>query len=492
VDLAWDCVATFAVRTGQAAALSAPTLLTGMLAAGVLHAYVGGDRARRWLSRGDGLDWLRAWLAATLLLPVCAVGVLPVLATMHAMRLRMGSLAVVALAGPVFTPWTLGYATDRVGWTGLATMLGGSLATSLVSAALVERLSRTAVPSADRGTYPPSFAGLLRASATSLTRGCAMAGLATWAGAGLLAAAVPPNAVGEWLVERSLAHAFILSLAGVATYMPPELTAMRAGEAVNASVMPGLLVPLIVTGAAVSLGTIAVAVRALGLRAASVTLTCVLLTSAACGWLADRGMFDADASPEDTHAFEELGRPFHMLDHPDGVTAGMWHRFRQPLTPAHAVAAAAIASLTTYAILVRRRSGAPRQVTRERLPSLRPAALAAFAAVPIAFCYTYYPSPSQIAAEARVAAADFAVAARTGDYREVRRLGRLIDRRLSQLPTARLLRGRSAPPGGAEAIASARQQLREQISQAELGTSPPQASVTALQRSIAALLREAR
>ncbi len=96
------------VRMFQGLVMTAPTLLTGFCIAGVLRYYIGPADTRR-IFGGDSFRSLpQSWLIG-MLLPVCSIGVLPILVELHRARVRPGALTAFALAAPLFNPLSLLY-----------------------------------------------------------------------------------------------------------------------------------------------------------------------------------------------------------------------------------------------------------------------------------------------------------------------------------------------------------------------------------------------
>jgi len=445
-----ELLAVFLLRAGQAIALALPTVLAGMLAAGVIEVWIGRPRMKRWLDSGNALDLPRAWLMA-MLLPVCALGMLPVLWVVWRMRVRMGAIVVVALAGPVLTPWTIGYMLDCVGWKGMIILLLANLTISLSAAWVAQRVRGVETTVGD--VPPPPLSGsrlvdCLAAAGRSLTRGVAMLIVVSSVGAGALAVMMPPNAMGEWLVEREAIHALLLTFVPLMTYVPPHLTAMQAGEVLNASTMPGLLIPIIAVGSGVTLGLIAAGVRMLGVRPTVATAAVVVVLTVLLAGTADRLLYDSAYEPDDTHAFEDAGRPFHMLDHPGGALPGFANRFARPLQATSVVSAVMILLLVLHGRT--HRGDAP----AASLPSyqLRLGMIVFVIGTAIISVYSYLPAPATLAREIQIMSAELIDARRAADLSVQTRTTSRLRHRLSQLPACLLLRGRSLDADQRQAI----------------------------------------
>lgn len=486
--------AVFVLRALQAAALCLPTLLCGMLVAGVLRTFVGGEWVRRWFAAGSSGDLLRA-LAIAWFLPVCAFGVLPVLAVLRSMRVRWAPLTVIALAAPLVTPWTLGYLLDRCGVIPLLLLLTANGAIALAAGFVVDRLSPDAPPERIESDDLPTSSLLLNtlwASGRSLNRGVLTILALGLFGVGSLAVLIPPNAVGDWLVERSIPHAVVLGVVPLFTYVTPETASMQAGEIVRSSTMPGLLVPLIATGTAIHLGLLVAACRAIGLMKGLCLLGIVLILTLATGAIVDAALHDPTYFPEDTHAFEDYGRPFHLLDHSDGPIAGFVHRFTRPLSANLLPAGAAVAILVIGARLRRTYSAdakPPRQYLSDRQTRI---AMAVWViATGVLTVFTYYPPPSALDKELRATSAEFNVAYQRGEHAEAWRLSRRIDHRLAQLPVSALLHGSPLNPEKRELSKTLRQRL-DDLTRGMRGNPPNREASLAFQTVLGDLLRAPR
>ncbi len=466
MNAALELVAVFALRAIQAAVLCLPTLLSGMVVAGVLRAIVGRQNVNRWIGRGAASDLLRAWVAA-FFLPVCSFGVLPIIVTLRAMGTRWGPLVVIAIAGPWITPWTLGYLIDRTGPAAFLLLLTSNAMIALAAGGIVDRLDSSATPvEGDAPDVLPTHSTLLNtlwSTAVALNRhALVLIGIGLF-GVGAIAVCIPPNAVGDWLVERSVFHAGILTAIPLFTYVTPEVAAMQAGEVVRSSLMPGLIVPLIGLGATIHLGMLAGFGRAVGVRRLLPVLGVVVVVVAVWGVVTDLALYDGSYSPEDSHAFEDYGRPFHLLDHPDGRATGFFGRLRRPLGMNALTAGAAIALILAARVLIGRLNNVVPEVELAFVsPSRARLAMRIIVLMTVVLAiYTYYPPPSALKRELQAASAELSIACQTGEQVHVRRLAQQMDRRLAQFTKSAMLHGRFPTAEQRAAINDVRQYLTE-------------------------------
>lgn len=473
--------AVFVLRALQAAILCLPTLLCGLIVAGVIRALIGRERLASWFNRGTVGDLLRAW-AVAFFLPVCSIGVWPVLLTMRSMGVRLAPLVVIAIAAPLVTPWTLGYLFDSAGPMAATVVIASNAAIALLAGIAVGK--RHQPVAADSDESMPSRSALLNIlwfAARSLDRRELLLIAFALFGVGAVAVCIPANMVGEWLVERELLHTTVISAISLVSYVPPELAAMQAGEAINASTTPGLVVPLIALGAAIHLGTLVALVRSarplVALRVAGI----ICAIAFACGLVMDVTFRDHSYEPEDTHAFEDYGRPFHLLDHRGGKVFGFIDRLKRPLGVQAVWAGAGVVALLVVGRAMNRRDGIP-PTFASRL-SLRTSFAVVVLGTTALAAYTYFPPPNVIATDLRAATAELVVASRRDEHETILRVIHRLDRRLSQYTVARTLHGQ--PPTAEQRDAAAR--LRSVLS--DLAKSADQARMTEFSRDMSTLTK---
>ena len=102
--LVWGAVLRFC----QALLQASPTILVGLLVAGVLRRLLGYQGTRRLFGQGSNWALLLAWLIG-MLLPVCSLGVIPILYQMRRAGVSGGTILAFALTAPLFNPISVLY-----------------------------------------------------------------------------------------------------------------------------------------------------------------------------------------------------------------------------------------------------------------------------------------------------------------------------------------------------------------------------------------------
>ena len=103
-SLLWGAVLRFA----QALVQATPTILIGLIVAGVFRQLLGHSGTRRLFGDNTWRSLPQAW-AVGMLLPVCSLGVIPVLREMRRAGVSGGAILAFGLTAPLFNPISVLY-----------------------------------------------------------------------------------------------------------------------------------------------------------------------------------------------------------------------------------------------------------------------------------------------------------------------------------------------------------------------------------------------
>ncbi|MCA9161982.1 MAG: permease [Planctomycetales bacterium] len=103
-SLLWGAV----LRFFQALVQASPTILIGLIVAGVLHRLLGHAGTRRLFGDNSWRSLPQAW-AVGMLLPVCSLGVIPVVREMRRAGVSGGAILAFGLTAPLFNPISVLY-----------------------------------------------------------------------------------------------------------------------------------------------------------------------------------------------------------------------------------------------------------------------------------------------------------------------------------------------------------------------------------------------
>jgi uncharacterized membrane protein YraQ (UPF0718 family) len=285
---------------------AAPWLLLGLVAAGLLKAWIPEQSLSRWLS---GRGW-RPLVKAALLgapLPLCSCGVLPAAIGLRRAGASRGATVAFLIATPETGPDSVLVSYSLLGpfmavvrpLAAVASAVATGWLVALAppprrSVAIPMRAEVTAACGCDTGCCasaapPPSFAARtmagLRYAMTDIVDDIAL-----WLAAGLVAAAlvatlVPPFAMQAW---GSGIPAMLLMLAiGIPMYICATASTPIAAGLLLAGVSPGTVLVFLLAGPATNVATIAMVRRELGTRALAAYLGGIGLSSVLLGLAVD-------------------------------------------------------------------------------------------------------------------------------------------------------------------------------------------------------------
>ena len=231
------------LRAGEAFCEASPFLACGLVVAAVFRRLVGHGGVRLLFGDGTRTGVLRAW-AVGMLLPVDALGVLPVVREMRRAGLRGGTILAFALSAPLFNPLSLLYGLTLSDPAAILAFAFGSLVVVTGAGLLWDRL----FPGTASAGPPPVTPRAVRWTIVGFVAALALSiGLATRDGGTLLIVGVGPVAVliaVAWAWDRYVADT-------AAEETPPKavrqgVTRLAAVAVAGAREAAGGTVPLLV------------------------------------------------------------------------------------------------------------------------------------------------------------------------------------------------------------------------------------------------------
>ena len=159
----------FAVRFLVSLIQASPFILAGFMVAAVLRRFFGYENTRRLFGEGTRTSLLRAW-AIGMLLPVCSLGVIPVIRELRRAGLRGGTILAFAMSGPLFNPLSLLYGLTLSEPIAILSFAACSLVIVTIVGLIWDRqFPESALPPAYR-EYCSKFGRSIRASAPPSSR----------------------------------------------------------------------------------------------------------------------------------------------------------------------------------------------------------------------------------------------------------------------------------------------------------------------------------
>lgn len=441
------------IRVLQGFAAAAPTLLVGLLIASILRYYLGSTGTRR-LFGGESLRSLpQSWLVG-MLLPVCSIGVLPILFEMRRAKVKPGAMSAFALSAPLFNPLSLLYGLTLSRPLVIILFALGSLVVVTALGLFWDAFPKwRKVPARDDGHIDDEvdaspaadhLIGLRRVFATIVhfaretTGTTILVALVALSGLALLAAVLPYGAM-QNQVERDDWWAPLKMLCvAVPVYATPMLAMSQMGMMFQHANSPGASFTLLILGAGMNFATPLWFGRYYGWKSASLWFASLLTIVLGLSYAINKPLVPPGVEPAGhTHAFDIYANPLstaHSLSLQtvsEAVTKEMDISVIAALIVLAIIAAAGLvfrvlkideASLVknakagSFASSLHNDDAQPRRGLDIVVPPgvIGATVLAGLVALSVVACYAYYPSPSECLDEISVARAECLSAANSG------------------------------------------------------------------------------
>ncbi len=300
---AWGIV----VRLGQALLDAGPTLLCGVLVAGIFSQMLGPQGTARLFGVGARSGVLRAWFWG-MMLPVCSLGVFPVIRELRRAGVSGGTILAFALTGPLFNPLSLLYGLTLSEPIVIISFAFLSLVMVSVAGVVFDWVfPGTGLPVPAASTLPAP--GLKRLLAVAVAAGRDLAGLS------LLVVFVPFGSM-----EHSMRHddpwsPLIMVLIAAPAYESPMRAMMHLGLLFDHGNSVGAALVLLILGAGVNLGLVVWSLRTFGLKLTAGWFVLVLAIVLGFAYGVNRPLDFAVNRESHTPAFDDFATPF-----PPGTT----------------------------------------------------------------------------------------------------------------------------------------------------------------------------
>jgi uncharacterized membrane protein YraQ (UPF0718 family) len=427
------------IRVLQGFASAAPTLLVGLLIASILRYYLGRAGTQR-LFGGDGLRSLpQSWLVG-MLLPVCSIGVLPILFEMRRARIKPGAMSAFALSAPLFNPLSLLYGLTLSRPLVIILFALGSLVVVTVLGmfwdSLSDRASHVTRTANDKEEKADHLIGLRRVFATVVhftreTTGTTM--LLTFvalSGLAVLAAVLPFGAM-QHAVERDDSWAPLkMMLVAMPVYATPMLAMSQMGMMFQHANSPGASFTLLILGAGMNFATPFWFGRHYGWKAASLWFISLLTIVLGLSYAINEPLIPPGVEPAGhTHAFDIYSNPMpnYQLLSFQSVADAITEKMDISVVVSLIVLAIVAATGLLFRVLKINESSLIENAAESSFASslkaenisqrrgmdvvVQPTVigatmLAGLVALSVVACYAYYPSPGECLEEISVARAE--------------------------------------------------------------------------------------
>ncbi|MEM9352311.1 MAG: permease [Planctomycetota bacterium] len=434
------------LRFAQATLAAAPTLLVGLVVAGVFRKLLGPDATRKAFGGDSWRSLPQAWLWG-MLLPVCSLGVIPVAYELRRSGLSGGTILAFCLTAPLFNPLSLLYGLTLSSPTVLMAFAFASLLVVTVVGFTWDRLfPHTAQPPCEEPAVPPGLGRILSvgmASARHAAGPTLLYCLIGLSGSMLLTVIFPHGSLTDSMAHTDRTAPLQMLRVAIPAYATPLNVMMQVGGMFVHGNSVGAAYVLLALGAGANLGLIAWAWRTYGFGRAATFLSLLIAVVMVIAYAVEDPLYSAGSVEHPhTHAFDVYACPFRA------GSRNLADRARRLLAddmPMYElISLAAVATFVASGLGLRRfdpegqieaslasraqpAEDAPKSVLNAEVPGpvLGGVAIAGLVALSIVGCFIFYPAPEETLEEMRYVRADLWSYAASKD---VENTGRCIQR----------------------------------------------------------------
>ncbi len=431
-------------RIIEATAQAAPSLLCGLLIAGVFRQLLGTTGTRRLYGSNTWRSLPQAW-GLGMLLPVCSLGVIPIIRELRRVGISGGVILAFALAAPLFNPLSLLYGLTLSAPIVILSFAFGSLVVISILGIVWDRWLPAC--SQHEPDLPPIAPGLKRWLAVLVTaaRHCTDSTM-IYCGIGLLGMGVIASLLPRGCLQSSLNHSnplapLIMAIVGPFIYVTPTNVMMQLGSMFNHGNSVGAAFALLTIGTGVNAGLIAWTWKTFGPRATCVWFLTLELVVLGLGYVAERPLYlEGQAEANHTHVFDAFTSPFGTDGH--AVPPNIIAMLSEKISIDQRAALLALLALVICGTMLRwfdpkqhaedwlrrqpaivAKNDASAGIFNRPLPApvLGICVLLVAVALSIVGCYIVYPDAHEVFEDMRVVRADALCAALSGDKKQAER-----------------------------------------------------------------------
>lgn len=304
----------FALRFLTSTIQASPFILIGFVIAAVLRRFLGSEATRRLFGEGRKSALLRAWIIG-MLLPVCSLGVIPVIREMRRAGIRGGTILAFAMSGPLFNPLSLLYGLTLSEPVAILSFAACSLVIVTVVGLIWDRLFSVSSLTPPIDT-PVAYGYRRMLAVTSAAAKDAFSVSSIYiliglAGVGLLGAFIPANSLQRTFNYDNPLAPLYMTAVSIPVYATPMLAMSQLGMMFQHANSVGAAFVLLILGAGINIGVIGWMFREYHWRQATAWMLLLLIIVPGLAYSLDKPLLPRDIEPADhTHAFDIYSQPF--------------------------------------------------------------------------------------------------------------------------------------------------------------------------------------
>jgi uncharacterized membrane protein YraQ (UPF0718 family) len=301
------------LRVGQACIEASPFILTGFVVAAVFQRMLGRAGTYRLFGGQSWKGLLIAWLMG-MLLPVCSLGVFPILREMRKAGVPGGTILAFALSAPLFNPVSVLYGLTLSEPLVIFCFVFASLMVVTLAGIVWDRWFPNSAGTMEEA--PPVAPGLRRMTAVLVCAAQEACGPSMlYILIGLVGVAGLSMVLPHGILQQSMFHGdptspAMMALVAIPVYDSPLRVMMQLGLMFDHGNSIGAALMLLIVGAGINLGTFAWVLVNYGWKRCLVWFVLVLGVSIALAYAVEGPLFDEGSTIENhTHAFDEFTAP---------------------------------------------------------------------------------------------------------------------------------------------------------------------------------------
>lgn len=425
------------VLRGVSALLQAsPTILIGLLVAGVFRYLLGYDNTRKLFGGTSARGLVQAWLIG-MLLPVCSLGVIPCLREMRRAGLPGGTILAFALAAPLFNPLSLLYGLTLSEPIAIIVFAACSLVIVTGVGLVWDKLFPGTGGEAEViQPVPPGIRRMLSIPVVAARElvgpslGYMLLGLA---GVFALAAALPPGRLQHAAEHTDPLAPLFMSFVALPAYVTPMMAMSQLGSMFQHANSIGAGFALLALGAGMNLGLLAWMIHSYRWKRAVIWMLMLQGVVVGLAYGVENPLHRPEIEPAGhTHAFDVYCRPF--ADAAANLPQAVMRKLEQDKNFFEIWSLATLGGLLVIGLglkaldrkwkiedwLTRAPVRADGQAAwgdrRVSAPVIGATILLGLVAFSIVGCYAFYPDKNEVFEEMSIAQAEALSAARGGDH----------------------------------------------------------------------------
>ncbi|MEZ6143169.1 MAG: permease [Zavarzinella sp.] len=434
MDIFWSVV----LRTAQTAIESSSTIFTGILIAAIMRRMLG-QAATRKLFGGSGIKGLlRAWVIGSLL-PICALGVIPVARELRRSGVPPATVLSFILAAPQLNPLSFLYGLTLSEPIVILVFVAATMAIAVFGGQLWKWCFKDDEQVIDDEPLPPpglKRLGIVLVTAARITvSSSALYMLVAILLTGAIAGGIPHGQMGRTMRHDDPFSPLLMMGLGLPIYSGVLPGMMRIGLMFEHGNSVGASFVLFESVVGCNLGLIAWLVVSYGVRRISIWLLCIVAVVLVSAYAMEKPLYFANEEASHTHAFDEWTSPFPEGTNVQGATV-----YDKAMEKVEVLEPLALGGIAFFALLGAGLLGSDRtdrldqwllksaplkenqqvSVWNRKVPGpvlgfVALLVLIAFSGVAL---FIYYPDKKQAMEEIRSARADAVTAVRVKNYQE--------------------------------------------------------------------------